>query len=120
MTKHIVLIDDDERLLTTTRAQLERDGYRVTSSSSPFGASKLIREAQPDLVLLDINMPALSGDGLVSVLARNERVARIPILFYSSNDADTLRAKAIEHGVAGWICKGDAAELLRKVREHAP
>lgn len=119
MTKHILIIDDDDRVLVTTRALLEREGYSVTTTSSPFGASKLIREQQPNLVLLDVNMPALSGEGLAEVLRRNDRIAAVPIAFYSSNDVDSLRAAAARLDVAGYICKGDLAELRNKVQKLA-
>ncbi len=119
MNKQILIVDDDERLLLTTKAFLEREGYSVSVTTSPFGVSKLVRELQPNLILLDVNMPALSGEGLAEVLARNDRVSSIPVLFYSSNDADSLRETAKRLSVAGYVCKGDLAELRSKVREHA-
>jgi CheY-like chemotaxis protein len=117
--KQILLVDDDERLLLTTRAFLEREGYSVTITSSPFGVSKLARSLQPNLILIDVNMPGLSGDGLAEVLSRNDQVSSIPVLFYSSNDAESLREKAARLRVAGYVCKGDLRELATKVRAHA-
>lgn len=119
MQKHILIIDDDDKMLRTTQELLEYEGYRVTTTSSPFGASNLIVDLRPSLVLLDVNMPGLSGEGLAAVLSRSGRVSEVPIVFYSSNDADSLRRSAVRLGVSGYICKGDVAELTRKVRHHA-
>jgi CheY-like chemotaxis protein len=116
--KKIMVIDDDEQVLQVTKELLEHEGYDVVTLERGTGATSAIRANQPDLVLLDINMPAFSGENLAPVLLANEHTRRIPILFYSSNDEDYLLESVARHGVTGYICKGDLPMLHRKVREH--
>ena len=116
--KKIMVIDDDAMLLQVTQGLLEHEGYDVLTLQNAFGATSAIRASTPDLVLLDINMPALSGEHLAPLLQTNQHTRRVPIVFYSSNDEDTLSASVRKHGVRGYICKGDPAMLRRKVREY--
>jgi CheY-like chemotaxis protein len=69
----------------------------------------------PDLVLVDVNMPALSGEGLVAVLRGREQTRDVPVLLHSSNDEVALAAAARRLGIEGWVAKGDPDELRRKV-----
>ncbi len=113
--KKILVIDDDERHLIATKELLGDEGYEVIIHHNAFGSTNVIRELQPDLVLLDVNMPALSGDRLSSLLLSNEKTKDIPIVFYSSNDEDSLREAVVKHGVSGYISKGNIFELKEKV-----
>lgn len=119
MTQRILIIDDDPAMLVMTQALLAREGYAVSTSATPFGVSKLVADLHPNLVLLDVNMPALSGGGLFEVLAKSARTSDVPILFYSSNDEDALRQMVTRLGAAGYVCKGELQDLLCKVRLHA-
>ncbi len=94
---------------------MEQEGYIVFTHKGSFGATNAVRDLQPDLILLDINMPALSGDSLSTLLLSNDNIKHIPILFYSSNDEDSLRESVYKFGVSGYICKGNIFELKRKV-----
>jgi CheY-like chemotaxis protein len=116
--KRIVLIDDDENLLATTKAILEDEGYDVYAYNRPLGSTNRIRDAEPDLIMLDMNMPALSGETLARVLHSNIGIRDIPIVFYSSNDEDTMRKAVSEHGVRGYICKGNLYDLRSKVHVY--
>lgn len=116
--KKIMVIDDDEQLLMITRELLENEGYDVLTHQYGFGASSAVRASQPDLVLLDINMPALSGEKFAGIVQANEYTKHVPIVFYSSNDEDSLASSVAKHGVRGYICKGNIAELQRKVAEY--
>lgn len=113
--KKVVIIDDDEKLLTTAKELLEEEGYDVATHQLAFGATNFIKKSNPDLVLLDINMPGLSGERFSRILLSNYETKDVPIVFYSSNDEDSLRKTVSEYGVKGYICKGDIFELKKKV-----
>ncbi len=116
--KKIMIIDDNAEVLQVTRDLLENEGYDVVTYQNGFGATSAIRANQPDLVLLDINMPALSGENLAPIIRANMHTGRVPILFYSSNDEDSLLESVTRFGVAGYICKGNIPDLRNKVFQH--
>jgi CheY-like chemotaxis protein len=113
--KRVLVIDDDRMHLETTRELLEDEGYDVVTQGSPFGATERIMVTRPDVVLLDVNMPALSGEALLPILKGREQTRATPVIFYSSNDEELLRASASRLGAAGWVCKGDLSGLRRTV-----
>ncbi len=113
--KKILVVDDDERHLIATQEVLTNEGYEVFTYSWWLGVTNFVKTLKPDLVLLDINMPALSGTGLSSLLLSNTGTKNIPIVFYSSNDEDSLRKAVSEYGARGYISKGNIYELKRKV-----
>lgn len=113
--KRILIIDDDDKHLLTARLLLEEEGYLVITHNLGFGSTNVIKKIQPDLILLDVNMPALSGDKLLTVSTWREATRNIPVVFYSSNDEDSLRKSVRDAQVTGYICKGNILELKRKV-----
>jgi CheY-like chemotaxis protein len=108
-------VDDDPDQLFVTRALLEHEGYEVLTHRSPFGVIALIRESSPDLVLMDVNMPALSGIDLAVYLRSDTRTCTIPVVLYSSADEKVLTLAVSRHRLSGYIHKGDITELRRKV-----
>jgi CheY-like chemotaxis protein len=121
MKYKLLVVDDDETLLHMTRSLLERDGYEVHTHTSAFGTEALLRKLSPHLILLDINMPGLSGERLVGVLrASQDEVSSIPILFYSAIDEPRLRQLTTLHGVQDYVCKGDPAQLRQRVARCLP
>ena len=116
--KKILIIDDDNSHILTAKGILESEGYMVSSHNQALGPTVIAKQLNPDLILLDINMPGLSGDKLAQVIGRNLNSSNVPIIFYSSNDEDSLR-KAVGqyrfYGVKDYICKGDPYDLRRKV-----
>jgi CheY-like chemotaxis protein len=111
----ILIIDDDEVVLATTGALLEAAGYEVATHAGAFGATSAIRERRPDLILLDLDMPGLSGTGLAMLVRRTGHFDGIRILFYSSSDEACLRASVEETGVDGYVRKGDRVQLQRRI-----
>lgn len=116
----IMVIDDDLQVLQVTRDLLEHEGFDVIVRHQGLGATSAIRASRPDLVLLDLNMPALSGESLVPLLRANEHSRSVPVLLYSANDEESLTRCVARLGVAGYIRKGAPIELLRRVRMHLP
>ncbi len=89
--KKVLVVDDDELHLYTTKELLQDDFIEVLTHQSWTGATKRIKDLQPDLILLYINMPALSGDKLISIIKPYYGAITTPIVFYSSNDEDKLK-----------------------------
>lgn len=114
-TPKILLIDDDPVHLEVTGELLATEGYAVVAHRGAFGATEKAMDERPDLVLVDVNMPGLSGEGLVTVLRARRETQGIRIALHSSNDEDALRRAAERLRVSGFVCKGDPAELRRKV-----
>lgn len=113
--KRILVIDDEPDHLSIARETLSAEGYEVLTHQSPFGGMSLIQASSPDLVLMDVNMPSFPGDDLAAFLKSDERTRSVPVVLYSSADEGTLMSAVTRYGLFGYICKGDSAELLRKV-----
>ena len=113
--KKILVVDDSEIVLEATQMALEIYGYEVIVSDTPIGVGALIRDEAPDLVLVDVTMPALSGDKFVELASRRRRHT-CPIVLHSDRPAVELSRLAAECGANGYICKGsDPASLARAV-----
>lgn len=114
----VMVIDDDETLLYVTREILQDEKIEVVTHQGSLGASNRITEVRPNVVLLDINMPALSGERLVDLIKPRCAEMNAAILFYSSNDEETLKLMSEAHRIQGYICKGDMTALRLQVKKH--
>ncbi len=117
--KHrIVIIDDDVDLLATASRLLELEGFEVVTHRRAFNSTNLVAQLRPDLVLLDVNMPFLSGDNLFRLFKEDSRLAGVPVVFFSSNDEGSLRRMVQEMGAKGYITKSELSG--DKIRRFLP
>jgi DNA-binding response OmpR family regulator len=116
MNQKIFVLDDDENSCKLAATALNRAGYEVQTQCAAIGATSAIKSFAPDLILLDVMMPALSGDTMVEILDRAIK-PRPRILFYSNKSAHDLRDLTDKTGVEGYVCKLDGpSALLATVR----
>ncbi len=115
--KKILVVDDDEMHLQIARELIQDDQFEVITHLNGFGVMDRVKTLHPDLVLIDINMPGLSGDRLAVMFRSGDETSHIPIVFYSSNDENALREIVSTCDVKGYICKGDHGNLRKKVAE---
>jgi len=110
--RKILLVDDEPFILTATAQLLRNAGYAVTTCEQWAGVASIIREEEPDLVLLDYNMPSLKGDDLCAILKRNVINDDLRIVMFSSEPEafliDTVRAC----GADGYIKKNVPGHVL--------
>lgn len=106
-----LIVDDDPAQLDLISRRLKLEGFEVQTSGSAFGASNLIRSFVPHVVLLDVNIPALSGDRLLSI-ARRVAAPETRFVLYSACDESKLRALAKETEADDWISKSTEMSLL--------
>lgn len=100
--KKILIVDDDRLVLATFERGLRSAGYEVSTAESGPQALRACAETPPDLVLLDIRMPEMSG---LEVAQRLRRETDVPFVFLSAyDDIETLK-QAAEHGALGYLVK---------------
>ncbi len=109
----VLVVDDDEDQLVLVQRTLKRHGFEVFTYHSSLGVSNQVRTTTPDLVLLDVNIPALSGDKVLA-LARNQARTTTRFILYSSADESRLRSLALTSGADGYLSKSVQGEALAK------
>lgn len=116
----VLIVDDDPIVLEVTRERLEGAGYTVHVREEALGTSQWTAEFQPDIVLLDVNMPALTGPDLAQLMKKRKATKDIAIILYSSLDPEQLQAKQRAIGAVGAIQKtGDARRFLAEFERLA-
>lgn len=112
----ILVIDDSEICLELVADALERAGFEVEISNKSLGTSKLITDLMPDVVVVDIGMPALDGATLVQIIQRNNIRDRA-VLLHTDRDRAELDATIASSGAHGGALKSaDSSELITVIR----
>ncbi|NYE61829.1 chemosensory pili system protein ChpA (sensor histidine kinase/response regulator) [Duganella sp. 1224] len=101
----IMVVDDSLTVRRVTQRLLEREGYRVLLAKDGVDALEQLREAPPDLMLVDIEMPRMDGFDLTRNVRGDERTRGIPIIMITSRSADKHRNLALELGVNAYFGK---------------
>jgi twitching motility two-component system response regulator PilH len=113
MSHLVLVIDDDEIERALLQRCLESAGYRVFTAADGESGVDLVREHQPDLVVLDIVMPRLNGYQTCRRLRAEPSTASIPVLVLTSKDQDADRLWAGEAGASAFLTKPvDVTRLL--------
>lgn len=112
----ILLVEDDVTIASTLSQYLEREGYRVVNSIRGDEALADFRQASPDLVILDINLPGRTGFELCPLM-RAETNA--PIIMLSARASEDDKVRCLEYGADDYIPKPfSARELVARVNRH--
>lgn len=116
---HKLLAVDDvpDNLFLVQAALNEEDGYEVNCVDSGRVALEIIANSPPDLILLDIMMPEMSGYDVTRKVRQNPRLSHIPILLFTAQD-DIDQRSALEAGADGFIRKPfDIDHLVDKIED---
>ncbi|WAJ71069.1 response regulator [Catenovulum adriaticum] len=100
--QHIALIEDDDRLASLIEKFLVQNGYQVSHISEGDKAVNFILHAQPDLVLLDINLPKMDGFSICRAIRQQYTN---PVLFLTAKDSDFDHVSGLEMGADDYIIK---------------
>ena len=119
MKKTIWLVDDDEDMLRAINLMLEMLGYktRFFLAARP-AAQALLDGKKPDLILLDINMPEVSGLDMLEFVRRRKTWDSMPVVMLSTEAADVTVDDAFKLGADGYVTKPVMIdELERQIKE---
>jgi response regulator NasT len=98
----ILLVDDDRLVLSTISRSLERLGYEVIGASTAEQTLRMCEEQSPDLVILDIRMPGMSG---IDAAARIRQIDDIPVIFLSGFSDREIVSQAVQQGGLAYLVK---------------
>lgn len=118
MSKLQILAVDDEEINLKVIALALEDDYEVLFASSGEDCLRKLNDITPDLILLDLVMPGLSGHDVCRTLQSQESTSEIPVIFVTSAEETSNRIKAYSFGAHGYVLKPiDADNLLDKVNK---
>lgn len=115
----ILVVDDNPVIVKLLGAMLDRAGYHVTHAASGTEALATLETSVPDLILLDIDMPGVSGLETCRIIKANPRTADIPVIFVTASDNKEDIVAGFAAGAQDYIIKPSTKEeLLARVRTH--
>jgi two-component system phosphate regulon response regulator PhoB len=103
--RKILVIDDEEDVTALVGYHLRAKGYRVEAINDPSLIMGRARTFQPDLIILDVMMPDLSGVQICRMLRADPKLKRVPVVFLSAKTEEADRIKGLEVGGDDYICK---------------
>lgn len=112
--RHILVVDDEERMVRFIRLNLEHDGFQVSEAFNGTQAINKLRTAMPDLVLLDVMMPDIDG---FEVLKMVREISNLPVIMLTAKGEEEDRIRGLELGADDYITKPfSPRELVSRVR----
>lgn len=118
MSKKILIIDDDPHIVKLLQSRLAVNKYEtIVAMDGQEGLEKTHKE-KPDLILLDLMLPKLSGYKLCRMLKFDEKYKQIPIVIFTARAQESDEKLGFEVGADAYLTKPFKAEvLLKKIRE---
>ena len=112
--KRILVVDDEERIVRFIRLNLEQDGFQVVEAFTGKQAMEKLRQALPDLILLDVMLPDLDGFEVLRMVRENHDV---PIIMLTAKTEEDDRVRGLELGADDYVTKPfSPRELVSRVR----
>lgn len=115
--KTVMIVDDDPSTVIYLKPVLSEEGYRVLTADRGSGALELLRTEIPDLVLLDVHMPGMSGYEVLERIRSEDRTSNIPVIFLTVKDTLADEEKGLSEGVIDYLSKDilrpDRVQILR-------
>ncbi len=115
--RKILLIEDDRDIVELVRYNLEKDGYQVSASGDGATGLAQLRKSPPDLLLLDLMLPKLSGLEICKEIRRDAALNRLPILMLTARGDEADRVVGLELGADDYVTKPfSPRELAARVK----
>lgn len=103
--KKILIVDDSNTNVILLEAILKNKGYNVEKALSASEANQLIRKEMPDLILLDLRMPHISGYKFLESIKRNDRTKNIPVIIVSAITENESKERVQRLGIVDYLEK---------------
>lgn len=112
----LLLVDDDPEILTLLQAKFKDEPFKVFTAAEGTTALSIVRTEKPDLIVLDIRLPGLSGLEICRFLKADKKTRDIPIIMLSARSDEIDRVLGLEFGADDYVTKPfNAKELILRI-----
>jgi phosphate regulon transcriptional regulator PhoB len=115
--KRVLLVEDDKDIVELVRYNLEKDGYQFLSASDGGTGLAQIRKTPPDLLVLDLMLPKISGLEICKEIRKDPSLNRLPILILTAKGEEADRVVGLELGADDYVVKPfSPRELVARIK----
>lgn len=115
--KRVLIVEDDKDIVELVRYNLEKEGYQVAAAGDGLSALAQVKKAAPDLLILDLMLPKLSGLEVCREIRRDTALNRLPILMLTARGDEADRVVGLEMGADDYVTKPfSPRELVARVK----
>jgi two-component system, OmpR family, phosphate regulon response regulator PhoB len=119
MKKKILIVEDETDLLAMLEIKAKNDGYDCFVDTVGDQAINLATENTPNIILLDMMLPQISGLGILRSLKNNDTLKKIPVIIFSALGDKYVIEEAIDIGASAYFIKGgNMHELFDTIKKH--
>lgn len=117
MAKKILIIEDEEIMLGLLQRKLTKEGYEISVARDGDEGMQVMKEVNPDLILLDIIMPKMGGFEVMEEMNKDKELKKIPVIVISNSGQPVELDRAQKLGAKDWLIKTefDPQEVIDKV-----
>ena len=113
----VLIVDDNPKIMAIAKVHLKKESLEVLCVEDGKSALELAHQEKPDLILLDVDMPDMSGFEVCQVLKDNTELCMIPVVFLTAADDNSSRIRGLDLGAVDYVTKPfDSFELRARVR----
>lgn len=117
MAKKILFVDDEPDVLAVVTFRLKKAGYEIVSAVNGQEALDLAGKVNPDLVLLDLRLPIISGEEVCRKIKSDDKLKHIPVILFTAS-IDNMEDKVKGAGADDFITKPfDPEQLIQKIKK---
>lgn len=119
-SKKILLVEDDDSLATVYQTRLQAEGFDTRRVPNGEEALSNTLEFKPDLILLDVMMPKVSGFDVLDILRNTPETANVKIIMLTALSQDSDKQRAEELGVDDYLVKSQVviADVVDRIKQH--
>ena len=117
MAQTLMIVDDDPQLMRVLSMFFDSEGYHVIQARSGREALDKLQEYSPDVILLDLMMPEISGDEVVRQIRANHKLRHLPVIIFTA--AETREDELRNAGASYFIAKPFSLDGLRDTVQEA-
>jgi DNA-binding response OmpR family regulator len=118
--KKILLVEDDDALASVYQTRLSAEGFDLKRVPNGEDALATALEYKPDLILLDVMMPKVSGFDVLDILRNTPQTANVKVIMLTALSQDSDRERAVSLGVDDYLVKSQVviADVVSKIKQH--